>query len=85
MFDDLPIELLLLLKRSRVADRELNHDQVIGTPDAEIVRVVDEVVFVVLADRHEAVAFRNVEGFAHRKVKAFEDGLAVSGWLAPPQ
>ena len=48
-FYDAPKQLLLLRPRAGVADGELNDDEVIAALDAEIVCVVDEIIFVCLA------------------------------------
>jgi hypothetical protein len=84
-FGDAPIKLLLLCRRTRVADGDLDLDQIVAAPDAEIVRVIDEIVFVMFGQDHETVAFGNIEGLAQGLIDTFKNGLAVGGGLAPPQ
>src|ERR1700679_2172821 len=84
-FDDAPIQLLLLLHIARVADGDLNDDQIVAALDAEIIRAIDEIVLVMFGDDHEAVAFGDIEGLAHGLIEAFENGFAVGSGLAPPE
>src|SRR5262245_15238719 len=84
-FDDGAIQLLLLCDGARVADRELEDDEVVAAVDPGIVRIEIEAVGVMLAHQHEAVIERDLEGFAHGGVDAVADGLAVLRRLAPPK
>src|SRR5665213_455450 len=81
--DDAPVKLLLLGGRAGVADRKLDVDEIVAALDAEIVRVVDEIVLVMFGQDHEAVAVGYVEGLPHRLIETLENGLAVDGGLAP--
>src|SRR3712207_908208 len=60
--DDPLEECLLLLNRPRVADGQLDDDEIVASLDAKIVRTVEEVAVLVLADGDEEVVLGNVEG-----------------------
>src|ERR1700752_5312521 len=79
---NLGIRRLLLGARARVADGELNKNDIGAVADAEILGRVAEVSLVMLADNHETVVLGHVEHRAQRVVNAIEQGLAIGGGLA---
>src|SRR5262245_65262013 len=83
--DDPAVKRLLLRRRPRIADRELDDHEIVAARDPEIRRAVGEVVVVMLGDGHEAIVVRHIEGLAQRVINAIENGLAIGSGLAPPQ
>src|SRR5882724_5032162 len=85
LFGDAAKQRLLLLQAACVRDGELDDHQVVAAFDAEIVRAIEEFVLVVLGNDHEAVVLRDVEGLAHCRIDALENGLAICGRFAAPK
>src|SRR5262249_44448067 len=80
--DDSAEQRLLLFDRARVAHRELQDDEIVAAVDSGVVGIVVEIGRLVLADQHEAVVLRNVEGVPHGRVDVVANGLAVLRRLA---
>src|SRR5579859_155829 len=61
---------------------DLDEDAVIGAADAEISRVEDEILRLMLGDDLEAVILRHVDGAAHGVIDHVADALAIVGGLS---
>src|ERR1700733_10519975 len=72
---------LLLLDRAAFVPGNLDHHQVVGAVDAEIVGVVQKVIGVVLVDDLKAVLWRHADA-DHRLIDDAADFPAIGGVLA---
>jgi hypothetical protein len=70
-------EFAFLLGLAAGAESDLDEDDFVGAPDAEILRVVDEAVVGVFVDDLEAIVGRDGEGVDHGFVDGVGDGAAV--------
>src|SRR3546814_2888387 len=64
---------------------QLDDDQIVAACHPEIGGAAPEIGRVMLGDQHEEVVLGHIEGFAHRLVKAVENGMPVGGGLAAAQ
>src|SRR4029450_3416741 len=78
-------EIALLLRLPAPAQGDLHQNDVIGTVDAEIGRIVDEPARIVLGDDLEAVVLGHGERFYHGPMNAVPDRAAIIGGLAGEQ
>src|SRR5262249_45147700 len=75
---------LFLLHGAGAEHGDLDEHEIVAAGDAKG-SAVAEVRSIMLRDGHELVAFRYAERFAHRAVKAVEDGLSVGFRLSGAQ
>src|SRR5947209_825973 len=75
------VERLLLLETAALVPGDLDHDEVVRALDAEIARIIEKAVALVLADDLEPVLLR----YADRDKRLIDDAadfLPISGVLA---
>jgi len=71
------------LDRAGIADGELNDDMIVVASDAEIVRPIHKVIFIMLGNRHEEVVLWHLEGLVRGVIPGVEVSLAIGGRLSP--
>jgi hypothetical protein len=69
------VQRFFLLQRSAFVERDLDDHQLLGTLDAKVLGVKDEVIGVVLVEDLEVVMIRDVDGAAHGAVNLLADAF----------
>src|SRR5262249_291766 len=67
------------------AHGDLDKDDLVRTIDAEVFRVINEIVGGVFVDGLEAIIWRDGDGFDHGAMDAVGDGTAIFGSSASAQ